>query len=86
MGWLGGHFVDSLVALVGNMVPCQMYGILLIFVVFSRVGGCRRDLEDRFGRSWLHIGCLAANAASRLLAGLPQRWPEEPPNPEPTSR
>ena len=40
LGWLGGHFGDSLVALVGNMVPCKMYGILMFFVGFVRVRGC----------------------------------------------
>ena len=25
LGWLGGHFGDSLVVVVGNVVPCKMY-------------------------------------------------------------
>ena len=43
---------------------------------FQGLEGVRRDLEDRFGRSWLHIGCLAAS----WLAGWPQGWSLGPPN------
>ena len=76
MGWLGGHFGDSLVALVGNMVPCQMYGIPLIFVAFSRVGGCPEgpggSLWAVLAAHWLP-GCqLAGWMATGVVTGTTQ--------------